>query len=229
MEQKKTMIRTRSEASRFKAVSLAIGPPRYSVDEPSLITLRTDDDLIQAAKSGDHDAFAELCRRHARTARQRTLSIVRQQEDAEDAMQETLLRAYANLGRFRQSCKFSTWITAIGINAALGVLRKRQSRRELDIEPFRPDELYWDIPDYAPDPERRVAEAQVIFLLRQELQNLPPKLREVVASYYDSDHSLHEAADVLGISLAAAKSRLVRGRRRLRSSLERRGLLDSHI
>jgi DNA-directed RNA polymerase specialized sigma24 family protein len=72
-------------------------------------------------------------------------------------MQETLFGAYANLGTFRQSCKFSTWITAIGFNAALTVIRKRKSRRESDIEPYNPDEPAWNSADQAPDPERRVA------------------------------------------------------------------------
>jgi RNA polymerase sigma-70 factor (ECF subfamily) len=200
-------------------------PPRYSHDEPLAITLRTDDDLVQAAQSGDHEAFAELCRRHAQIARQRILTIVRHQEDAEDAMQETLLRAYANLGRFRQACKFSTWITAIGTNAALAVIRRRKSRRESDIEPYGPDEPTWDIADQAPNPERRVAKAQIFLLLRKELDGLPAKMQEAVTIYYGHDHSLQEAADALGISVAAVKSRLLRGRHRLRSSLERKGLL----
>ena len=170
-----------------------MGPPRYSHDEPLVNTLRTDDDLVQAAQSGDHEAFAELCRRHAQTAKQRILAIVRHREDAEDAMQETLLRAYANLGRFRQSCKFSTWITVIGINAALTVIRKRKSRRESDIEPYSPDKPAWDIADHAPDPERRIAKEQIILLLRKELHGLPPKMQEVVTSYYGHDHSLQEA------------------------------------
>jgi RNA polymerase sigma-70 factor (ECF subfamily) len=229
MELKTTMTRTRNEPRRFKTVPLAMGPPRYGHDDPLFNTLRTDDDLIRAAQLGDHEAFAELCRRHAQTARQRILAIVRHQEDAEDAMQETLLRAYANLGRFRQTCKFSTWITVIGINAALTLIRKRKSRRESDIEPYCPDEAGWDVADQAPDPERRVAKAQIILLLRKELHGLPPKMQEVVTSYYGHDHSLQEAADALGISVAAVKSRLLRGRRRLRSSLERKGLLDSHV
>jgi RNA polymerase sigma-70 factor, ECF subfamily len=131
-----------------------MGPPRYSHDEPLVITLRTEVDLVQAAQSGDHEAFAELCRRHTKAARQKILAIVRHQEDA---MQETLFGAYANLGTFRQSCKFSTWITAIGFNAALTVIRKRKSRRESDIEPYNPDEPAWNSADQAPDPERRVA------------------------------------------------------------------------
>jgi RNA polymerase sigma-70 factor (ECF subfamily) len=185
--------------------------------------------LVQAAQSGDHEAFAELCRRHAPPARRRILAIVRHQEDAEDAMQETLLRAYTNLRRFRRSCKFSTWITAIGINAALTVIRKRKSRRESDMEPYGPNEPAWEIADQAPDPERRVANAQMILILQKELHGLPPKMQEVVTSYYGHDSSLQEAADALGISVAAVKSRLLRGRRSLRSSFERKGLLDSHV
>jgi RNA polymerase sigma-70 factor (ECF subfamily) len=207
---------------------LAMVPPRYSHDVPLAITPRTDDDLVQAAQSGDHEAFAELCRRHAQVARQKILAIVRHREDAEDALQETLLRAYANLGRFRQSSKFSTWITAIGINAALTVIRKRKSRRELDIEPNSPGEPARNIADEAPDPERRVAKKQILLFLRTELQTLPPQMRKVVTNYYDQDSSQQEAADTLGISLAAFKSRLLRGRRNLRSSFEQKGVLSSY-
>ena len=221
------MTQTRNESRRFKTGTLAEEPTHCSHTELSIFIQRTDDDLVHAAQSGNHEAFAELCRRHAQTARQRIIAIVRHREDAEDAMQETLLRAYVNLGRFRRSCKFSTWFTAIGINAALTVIRKRKSRRESDIEPHSPDERAWDIVDPAPDPERGVAKAQIILLLRKEIHRLSPKMKELVTSYYGHNHSLREAADALGISVAAVKSRLSRGRRSLRSSLERKGLLDS--
>ena len=218
---------TRNESWRFKTIPLIVAPVLSSHEDSSVFSLRADDDLVRAAQAGDHEAFAELCRRHAQVTRQRILAIVRHREDAEDAMQETLLRAYANLGRFRRSCKFSTWFTAIGINAALTVIRKRKSRRESDIEPHSPDERAWDIVDPAPDPERGVAKAQIILLLRKEIHRLSPKMKELVTSYYGHNHSLREAADALGISVAAVKSRLSRGRRSLRSSLERKGLLDS--
>jgi RNA polymerase sigma-70 factor, ECF subfamily len=229
MELKKTMRRTRNESRRFKTGTLAEGSTYCSHKGPLIFAPRTDDDLVQAAQLGDKEAFAELCRRHAQATRRRILAIVRHQEDAEDAMQETLLRAYVNLGRFRRSCKFSTWITAIGINAALTVIRKRKSRRESDIELSDPDEPSWDIADQTPDPERRVAKAQIILFLRKELNGLSPKMQEVVTSYYGHDYSLQEAADALGISVAAVKSRLLRGRRRLKLSFERKGLLDSHV
>ena len=206
-----------------------MGTLRHSHDGASINTLRTDDDLLKAAQSGDHEAFAELCRRHTQAARQKILAIVRHQEDAEDALQETLLRVYANLGKFRQSCKFSTWITAIGINAALMVIRKRKTRREADMGLDGTEGSTWDIADQAPDPERCVAKGQIVLFLRKKLQALPPKMQEVVTSYYGDENSLQEAAEALGISVAAVKSRLLRGRRSLRSSFERKGLLGTHL
>ena len=227
MELERTRTRTRNEPRRFKAVPLVMGPPRHSHDEALVNSLCTDDDLVLAAQSGDHEAFAELCRRHAQALKRRILGIVRHREDAEDALQETFHRAYANLGRFRGSSKFSTWITAISINAALIVIRKRKTRREADMDGT--EGSTWDVADQAPDPERCVAKGQILLLLRKKVQALPPKIQEVVTSYYVHDYSLRESAEALGISVAAVKSRLSRGRRSLRSSFERKGLLDSHF
>jgi RNA polymerase sigma-70 factor, ECF subfamily len=229
METKRTQMRIPSESRLPHTVSLGIGSNRCTFDRPAMPALRKDDDLIQAAQSGDQEAFVELCRRHAQSARQKILGIVRHQEDAEDALQETLLSAYTNIGRFRQSSKFSTWITAIGINAALSMLRKRKSQREFDIEPSNPEGPSWDIADQAPDPECGVAKRQMLLLLQAQLQTLSPKIREVVASYYGQDYSLKEAADELGISVPTVKSRLLRGRRSSRSSFERKGLLSSNL
>jgi RNA polymerase sigma-70 factor (ECF subfamily) len=229
MELENTEMRTRNDPPGFETIRLAMGAPRHSNDEPLVNSLRTEHDLVQAAKSGDHEAFAELCRRHARGVRGRILTIVRHQEDAEDALQETLFRAYANLGRFRQSCKFSTWITAIGINAALTVIRKKKTRREEVMELDGNYGSTWDAADLAPDPERCVANGQLILVLRKELESLPPKMQEVIARYYDHDYSIRQAAEALGISAAAAKSRLTRVRRTLRLSFKRKGLLGSHL
>jgi Sigma-70 region 2 len=103
METKRTRMRTPSESRLPQTVPLEIGSNHCTFDSQAMPALHTDDDLVQAAQSGDNEAFAELCRRHAQSARQRILGIVRHREDAEDALQETLLNAYANIGRFRQS------------------------------------------------------------------------------------------------------------------------------
>ncbi|MFZ0745213.1 MAG: sigma factor [Terracidiphilus sp.] len=79
----------------------------------------SDDDLVTAAQRGDQKAFVELCKRHSAVAKKKIFSIVRNREDADDALQDTLFRAYLHLTTFRRSCKFSTWLTTIGVNSAL--------------------------------------------------------------------------------------------------------------
>src|SRR5258708_2856324 len=82
----------------------------------------SDDDLITAAQRGDQQAFVDLCARHSSLANKKILRIVQNEEDAEDALQDTLLRAYTHLSSFRRVCKFSTWLTTIGMNSALMIL-----------------------------------------------------------------------------------------------------------
>jgi len=86
----------------------------------------SDDELTTAAQGGDQQAFVELCGRHSSMVKNKILRIVRNHEDAEDALQDTLLRAYTRLASFRRSCKFSTWLTTIGVNSALMTMRKRR-------------------------------------------------------------------------------------------------------
>jgi RNA polymerase sigma-70 factor (ECF subfamily) len=191
----------------------------------------SDDDLITAAQRGDHNAFVELCRRHSAVAKMKIISIVRNHEDTEDALQDTLFRAYLHLTTFRRSCKFSTWLTTIGVNSALMILRKRRVRREnhattnsLETGTVELQEFV----DRSPGPERICLYQQEILLLRREVEKLHPSLRSVVSHYYGSDCSLEETAEAQGISLAATKSRLLRGRVRLRSSLAKNGISKTH-
>jgi RNA polymerase sigma-70 factor (ECF subfamily) len=184
----------------------------------------SDDDLITRTQCGDQLAFAELSSRYSSRLKNRIFRIVRNQEDAEDALQDTLLRAYMHINSFRRSCKFSTWLITIGVNSALMVMRKRKIRREvyasIGSEDMRPLEIHEPV-DRSPGPEGIYLKQQSILLVRREVEKLHPNLRSVVNHYYGSDCSVEEAAKALNISLHAAKSRLFRGRRRLRSSLAR--------
>ena len=185
----------------------------------------SDDDLITAAQLGDHGSFVELCRRHSAMAKRKIFTIVRNQEDAEDALQDTLLRAFTHLNSFRRSCRFSTWLTTIGVNSALMIMRKRRNRGEVhfmangvemgagDMEPV----------DRSPGPENVLLKKQAILLVRREIERLKPNLRTIVEHYYESDCSLKESARAHDVTLAAVKSRLMRGRGRLRSSLAKYG------
>jgi RNA polymerase sigma-70 factor (ECF subfamily) len=190
----------------------------------------SDEDLITAAQCGDQMAFVELCGRYSTVAKKKIFNIVQNQEDAEDALQDTLLRAYKHLTSFRRSCKFSTWLTSIGVNSALMIMRKRRVRRDAYASTCNLDtgtvELHEPI-DRSLGPEGIYLKQQAILLVRQEVEKLSPRLRSVVNHFYGFECSLEETAIAQEISLAAAKSRLLRGRVRLRSSLARYGISKS--
>jgi RNA polymerase sigma-70 factor (ECF subfamily) len=190
----------------------------------------SDDDLITAAQCGDQRAFVELCGRHSGVTKTKIFSIVRNHEDAEDALQDTLLRAYTNLTSFRRSCTFATWLTAIGVNSALMILRKRRLRRETSATTSNLDTGTLEIQEFvdrSPGPEAIYLKQQAIHLVRREVEKLHPILRSAINHYYGAECSLQEAAKAQEISLCAAKSRLSRGRVKLRSSLERYGISTS--
>jgi RNA polymerase sigma-70 factor (ECF subfamily) len=195
-------------------------------------SIASDDHLLTAAQSGDHQAFAELCRRHSPMVKRRIFSIVKNQEDAEDALQEALFRAYMHLGGFRRTSKFSTWLTTIGTNTALMILRKRKTRKEAKTELLNEESGTWQTTEYVDpslNPEGLHSRHQIILELRREVQKLRPTLRSIVVQYYGAECSVEESAKTLDISLAAAKSRLIRGRKTLRGYLERRGVLGSGV
>ena len=195
-------------------------------------SIASDDHLLTAAQSGDHQAFAELCRRHSPVVKKRIFSIVKNQEDAEDALQDALLRAYMHLGGFRRTSKFSTWLTTIGTNTALMLLRKRKTRKEAKTELLNEESGTWQTTEYVDpclNPEGLHSRHQIILELRREVQRLRPTLRSIVVQYYGAECSVEESAKALDISLAAAKSRLIRGRKTLRWSLERRGVTDGRV
>jgi len=188
----------------------------------------SDDELITAAQRGDQNAFVELCGRHSTLTKRMIFRIVRNDEDAEDALQDTLLRAYTHLTSFRRSCKFSSWLTTIGVNSALMMIRKRRVRREAHANTSCLDagtvELQEPV-DRSLGPEGVFLKQQAMLLVRRAVGRLHPSLRSVIKLYYGSECSLEETAKASEISVAAAKSRLLRGRARLRSSLARKGIV----
>jgi len=186
----------------------------------------SDEQLLATARISDGQAFVELTGRYAQTLYRRVIRILRNREDAEDAVQEALLRAYAHLGEFRGTCAFSTWLTRIAINSALMLLRKRRSCSEVSIDQSGDKDQGWgdrEIPDPSPNAEQIYAKQQTNDLLSRAVTRLPASYRCVVEECHGRERSLQEAADVLGITVAAAKSRLLRARLSIRSTLEKSG------
>ena len=187
----------------------------------------TDSQLLAEAKAGDQHAFTELCDRYAPVTKRKIFSIVKNAQDAEDVLQETLLRAYTHLEGFRGACRFSTWITRIGINQALMLRRKRKHQpirmAEMHGSDMEATELS-DPPDLSPDPEQLCAKREKALLLRRAVQRQRPEFRVIIDTYYQRELSLQETADALGISVPAAKSRLSRGRQKVRRAIEHYGI-----
>jgi DNA-directed RNA polymerase specialized sigma24 family protein len=104
-------------------------------ESPVGITTDTCDTyLVAAAKDGDHQAYAELCRRHSRRIFRTVLRITGNISDAEDTLQKALLKAYIHIGGFEGKSAFSTWLTRIAINSALMQLRKKRSQPVCSFE-----------------------------------------------------------------------------------------------
>src|ERR1700687_4924512 len=112
--------------------------------------------LIAAAKSGRRAPFGELCERHMKRVSCVTRRITRNREDAEDAMQDCLLNAFAHIKDFDERSRFATWLTRIAINAALMKLRKNRGAREVPIDEPNPSSepvAQREFRYHAPDPE----------------------------------------------------------------------------
>jgi RNA polymerase sigma-70 factor (ECF subfamily) len=200
----------------MKNTSLTYFVPQY----PQL----SDDQLLSQAKSGDQQAFSELCLRYKKMLKQRIFRIVRHPEDTEDVLQDTFLNAYRHLHAFRETCKFSTWLIKIANNVSLMLLRKRKRLSEVVSDETAKDGrsfVAWEFRDHGPDPEQNYITGQTVLTLRKAIQTLPPGARSVMDLYYRQQRHLKEAAAMLGITEAAAKSRMSRARQMLFRSMKK--------
>jgi len=180
-----------------------------------------DGPLVEAAKQGDRQAFSELSARYTASVYHKVFRLVRNREDAEDLVQETLLKAFTHLGQFRGAAKFSTWLFRIAINSALEVLRRKRRSQESSFERCQ-DGNSWEVlefPDPVPNAERMYAKCEASRLISLALRRLPRTYQAIVRAYHEEEQPLSDVARRLGISVAAAKARLFRARVTLRSVL----------
>ncbi|HVA95692.1 MAG TPA: sigma-70 family RNA polymerase sigma factor [Candidatus Dormibacteraeota bacterium] len=185
-----------------------------------------DDDLllIELVLAGDRRAFEPLVRRHERRVYRVTLAILGNVEDAEEAMQDAFVKAFHHLGQFRREARFTTWLTRIAVNEAL---QKRQGRKDfisLDdtrdapeqaAEPFTPRRLE----PWRADPERLYGKRELRRIIEAAIQSLPAIYRQAFVLRDVEEMSSEEAAEAIGITTGALKSRLLRARLMMRETL----------
>ncbi len=180
--------------------------------------------LVFAAKTGGLVAFEILCKQSANTVFHLALRIMRNNEDAEDVVQESFQQAFIHLQNFNGDSRFSTWLSRIAINAALMKLRKKHRFWEVSLDESAEAEQpssHVDVKDQALNPEQLFAQKERQRILSQVMNELTPETRKAIELRELGERSTEETAQILGISVTAVKARVFHGRRRLRESLNR--------
>jgi RNA polymerase sigma-70 factor (ECF subfamily) len=179
--------------------------------------------LVTVARSGDSSAFVELSRRHSRRVLLKIYRITNNWQDAEDVLQESLMRAFVHLHTFECRASFSTWLTRIAINTALMLLRKKKGALRFSIDSTFDDIAQsekWELRDHRDNPEQHYARQQRASMLSGAMLRLRPESRRVLELQQAGELSTKEIAQSLGISEPAVKSRLLRARIALREFVQ---------
>ena len=181
--------------------------------------------LVDRARVGDAVALREIMERNNARLYRLARTVLRNDSEAEDVLQETYLRAFQKLAEFRGQSTVSTWLTRIALNEALGRLRRKRDTVELSkAEQVSSDDAARVIPFPSPsgdaDPEKSLARRQIAGLLEGAIDALPDPFRIVFVMRALDDMSVQETADQLGIPEATVKTRLHRAKRLLRKSVE---------
>jgi len=182
-----------------------------------------DSDLVARGQQGESDAIAELLSRHRARCFRTALGVLKNSQDAEDAVQNALLLAYQQLGKFRQEAQFATWVNRIVVNQCLMRLRRNRRMRFLytdDID-ARAESMIAELRDPRRTSEDMLALTQLTAKVMKELNHVPAILRDVIWLQHVEELGASEVAARLGITVAATKSRLSRARQLLRVRLGR--------
>jgi RNA polymerase sigma-70 factor (ECF subfamily) len=187
--------------------------------------VKPDDEaaLVAAAKGGEVSAFETLVNRYERKIFRLSQNITQNREDAEDVMQEAFLKAYEHLPEFQGNSRFYTWLVRIAVNQALMKLRRRRPNLvSLDEDIQTEDDLLpREVEDWGPTPEERYEQSELQGILSTVVGELEPGFRVVFQLRDVEELSTEETAEVLGLSVPAVKSRLLRARLKLRQKLNR--------
>jgi len=177
----------------------------------------SDEEVVARVVAGDVALFEILIRRHNQRIYRAVRAVLRTDEEVEDVMQQAYLNAYQHLGQFANNARFSTWLTRIAVNEALG--RRRRLERSFGEGD---DEVIMNLVESTPDPEQQATTAELRQVLEREIAALPDSFRLVLVMRDVEGLSTAETAACLDITEDLVKTRLHRGRTLLRDNLYRR-------
>jgi RNA polymerase sigma-70 factor (ECF subfamily) len=191
---------------------------------PRQQTALRESDLVDRARERDESAIRIIIQRHNRRLYRIARGILRDDTEAEDAVQETYLKAFLHLDEFRGDAAVGTWLCRIVMNESLDRLRRRRpmlnwSTMEENGKPGA-DIIRLPVNASRPDPERAAAQRQIQALLEHAIDELPEDFRLVLVARAIEEMSVEETAALLNIRPETVKTRLHRARHRLRTVLE---------
>ena len=184
----------------------------------------SDTELVDRARSRDELAVRAITKRYNRRLFRLARSILRDDAEAEDVVQESYVRAFTGLDLFRGDASFGTWITRIAVNEALGRLRRR--RPTIDWETYSENRTTAQVIDFpasavSNDPERMMAQSEVRAVLERAIDELPDSFRAVFVARIVEGLTIEETADLFGLKPVTVKTRLHRARALLRDALDK--------
>ena len=186
----------------------------------------TDAAVVAQVLAGDRDAFRVLVERHSRSIYRVVYRMTGNQQDAEELVQEVLLRAYKSLGRFEMRSNFSTWLYRIAINRTLDFLSTRKSQMQsqdafqIADDPNPEDNRQVQVPSPSPGPERIVLSGEVKNHVAQAMTLLTPVERVAFIMRHMEGRSIEEIGLALNLKASAAKNSVFRAVHKLRQQLE---------
>ncbi len=176
-------------------------------------TIKTDQELIRNAQDGDNNAFKALIKKYEHQVAATVIGMLGYGEEAEDIGQETFIRFYQSMAKFRGEASVGTYLTRIAMNLSLNELKRRQRRRKLFFS--KSDDRIENIPDTnIPQKNRELEE-----IVQEGLQKLEPKFRSVIVLRLIDGYSTRETAQILRLPVGTVLSRLARGQKKLKDIL----------
>ncbi len=180
----------------------------------------TDEELIARFQKGDEQAYTELVIRYRDKLMTFVFRFVNDMEQAEDIIQDTMLKLYTHKHYYRNIAKFSTWIYTIAGNLAKTELRKKKTRKVTNISQMGPEDRDYELPSVAPETDEVVQSEYIEKKIQAAIQNLPLHFRTVTILRDIQELSYEEISKIVEVPLGTVKSRINRARLQLQNELK---------
>lgn len=174
--------------------------------------------LIERAMNGDSSSFNRLMELHERRMYAVALRMCADREDAQDCLQEAMLRIYRSINGFKGQSSFATWVYRVTMNTCLDELRKKKNKQNTSLDGLL--DMGWSPVDEQASPEKRAIDSEVQKCLHAAIGELPEDMRAAVVLRDIQGFTYDEIAQMLDINVGTIKSRISRGREKLREKLK---------